>query len=81
MNYLLKKKFIQDIDPLFKVQVVNFVEGLFQEKMFQIKEINGQKITATELFEYFKIYSTAFEDNRMPNPNSLLKVNRIGFEN
>lgn len=54
--------------------MVNFIESLFQEKMFQIKEINGSKVTATELFEYFKIYCMAFQDNRMPNPNSLLKV-------
>lgn len=54
--------------------MVNFIESLFQEKMFQIKEINGTKVTATELNEYFKIYCTAFQDNRMPNPNSLLKV-------
>ncbi|CAF0968693.1 unnamed protein product [Brachionus calyciflorus] len=65
---------LNDIDPLFRIQVVNFIEGLFQEKLFQIKEINGEQITTTELFEYFKIYCEAFQDNQLPNPKSLLKV-------
>lgn len=65
---------LNEIDPAFRTQVVNLVEGLFQEKMFQIKEINGQKITTTEMYEYFKIYCSAFQSNQMPNPRSLLKV-------
>lgn len=46
----------KDIDPAFRGQISNLIEGLLRDKIFQIKEINGVNITSTELFEYFKVF-------------------------
>lgn len=53
--------------------MVNLVEGIFQDKIFQIKEINGEQITAAEFFEYFKICFSAFQSGKIPSPRALFE--------
>jgi atlastin len=41
---------------------------------FTLKEINNQKITCKELFEYFKSYCALFAKHKQPEPKSLLQA-------
>jgi hypothetical protein len=47
---------------------------MFQDKIFQIKEINGEQITSAQLFEYFKVYSSVFRLDKIPCGTTLLRA-------
>ena len=45
-----------DIEKDFKTQLQSFVPELFRmDNVNFVKEINGEQITSTQLFEYFRV--------------------------
>ena len=50
--------FFKDIERDFKTQLGSFVPELFRpDNPNFVKEINGEEVTAIQLFEYFKVSS------------------------
>lgn len=43
-----------------------------------VKEINGQRVKARDLVQYFKSYINIYKGNELPEPKSMLVV-RIDF--
>lgn len=54
-------------------QTKEFIENHLVTQ-FTLKEINNQKITCKELYEYFKSYSAIFGKHHKPEPKSLLQA-------
>lgn len=56
--------FYVDIEPDFKAQLLSFVPALFRSDNSNfIKEINGEQISSTDLFEYFRVHIEYFTIN------------------
>jgi hypothetical protein len=72
----LKKKFFKkfihfsidlDIEKDFKKQLQAFVPELFRlDNTNFVKEINGEQITSTQLFEYFRVSHLYLRTNKSP---------------
>lgn len=62
---------LKDIEKDFKEYVVKFIESTFSPAP-AVKEINGEEITAYELYEYFRAYCHVFEADELPEPKSML---------
>ncbi|CAF1261908.1 unnamed protein product [Rotaria magnacalcarata] len=64
-----------DIEQDFKKQLLTLVPELFNmENGNFLKEINGEMITSTDLFEYFKSYCTVFASGELPTPKAMLEA-------
>jgi len=47
--------FLKDIEPDFKIQLLELVPLLLSPENLVVKEIHGRDITGKELVEYFKV--------------------------
>lgn len=63
-----------DIEFDFKKQLQVLVPLLLSSENLVLKEINGQKITARELLEYFKAYIKIYQGDELPEPKSMLQA-------
>lgn len=63
-----------DIDPEFKRNLQILVPMLLSPENLVLKEINGQKVKAWELVQYFKSYINIYSGNELPEPKSMLVV-------
>ncbi|XP_013786327.1 atlastin-2-like isoform X1 [Limulus polyphemus] len=65
---------LADIEQDFKNQLKVLVPLLLDPKNLVVKEINGHKITARELVEYFKAYTNIYKGDELPEPKSMLEA-------
>ncbi|KAI1287873.1 Atlastin-1 [Halotydeus destructor] len=63
---------LQDVDPHFVNQLRVLVKHMFQPENIMIKKINGQEVTGSELFEYFKAYVNIFTSGDLIEPESIM---------
>lgn len=63
---------LSDIDTEFKRCLQVLVPILLAPEILILKEINGQKVRAWELVQYFKSYINIYSDNELPEPKSML---------
>lgn len=66
--------FAVDIDPEFKKNLQILVPMLLAPENLVLKKINGQKVRARELVQYFKSYIQIYSGNELPEPKSMLVV-------
>lgn len=69
--------FFADIDPDFKKNLQIFVPMLLAPENLVLKKINGQKVKARDLVQYFKSYIQIYSGNELPEPKSMLVVSII----
>ncbi|CAF1266231.1 unnamed protein product [Adineta steineri] len=66
---------LSDIETDFKTQLQSLIPETFNiENENFIKEINGEQITSTDLFEYFKSYCAVFASGILPSPKAMLEA-------
>ncbi|CAF4300028.1 unnamed protein product, partial [Adineta steineri] len=66
---------LEDIEKDFKTQLQAFVPELFRtDNINFVKEINGEHITSTQLFEYFRSYCAVFASGDLPSPKAMLEA-------
>lgn len=66
---------LSDIEKDFKTQLLTFVPTLFSTKNDNFaKEINGEKVTSSDLFEYFRTYCAVFASGELPTPKAMLEA-------
>jgi len=66
---------LKDIEEDFKTQLQLFVPELFNSANEHfIKEINGERVTASQLFEYFRTYCKVFASGELPTPKAMLEA-------
>uniref|UniRef100_A0A0K8TP26 Putative conserved plasma membrane protein n=1 Tax=Tabanus bromius TaxID=304241 RepID=A0A0K8TP26_TABBR len=63
---------LKDITDEFKSSVRDFVPMLLSPENLIIKQINGQKVRARDLIQYFKSYMAIYKGNELPEPKSML---------
>lgn len=63
-----------DIDPEFKKNLQILVPMLLAPENLVLKKINGQKVKARDLVQYFKSYIQIYSGNELPEPKSMLVV-------
>ncbi|CAF1236191.1 unnamed protein product [Rotaria sp. Silwood1] len=64
-----------DIEEDFKSQLLKLVPEIFRlDNENFIKEINGEQITSTDLFEYFRTYCAVFASGELPSPKAMLEA-------
>lgn len=64
---------LKQIDPLFVKYVAQLVFGICAPENLIIKEINGQKVRAQDLVQYFEDYLNIL--NQTPPPETIYEVN------
>lgn len=67
---------LADITPEFKKSLKSLTPMLLAPENLIIKQINGQKVRAKELIQYFKSYMAIYKGNELPEPKSMLIVSR-----
>lgn len=65
-----------DLEHDFKENLQEFVPMLFAAKNLVIKEVNGQKVRARNLLQYFKAYINIFKEKELPLPKNVLAVSK-----
>ncbi|XP_067130951.1 atlastin-2 isoform X1 [Centruroides vittatus] len=65
---------LADIEHEFREQLKVLVPLLLSKENLVRKEINGRKITARELVEYFKAYVNVFKGDELPEPKTMLEA-------
>ncbi|KAL7677747.1 hypothetical protein ACOME3_003984 [Neoechinorhynchus agilis] len=65
---------LKDIVNDFVNQMKEFIESVFSADRLQIKKINGEEITCSQLFEYFKAYCTVLQSDELPHPKAMLQA-------
>lgn len=65
---------LADITPEFKQSLRSLVTMLLSPENLIVKEINGQKVRARDLIQYFKSYMAIYKGNELPEPKSMLVV-------
>lgn len=65
---------ISDIDIKFRTNLKQLVSSLLGTDKLSPKIINGQKVKAGELYNYFKAYMTLFNSDQIPNPRTIMQV-------
>ncbi|XP_078001092.1 atlastin-2-like [Glandiceps talaboti] len=65
---------LSDIDDDFKKQLKSLVPSLLSPDKLIAKEINGTKVTARALVEYFKAYINIYQGDELPEPKSMLQA-------
>lgn len=68
--------FVIEIDPDFKKNLKILVPMLLAPENLVLKRINGQKVKARELVQYFKSYIQIYSGNELPEPKSMLVVSQ-----
>ncbi|XP_053687570.1 atlastin [Sabethes cyaneus] len=63
---------LADITTEFKNSLKELVPMLLAPQNIIAKEINGQKVRARDLVQYFKSYMTIYKGNELPEPKSML---------
>uniref|UniRef100_A0A023EUV9 Putative guanylate-binding protein n=1 Tax=Aedes albopictus TaxID=7160 RepID=A0A023EUV9_AEDAL len=63
---------LADITPEFKQSLKELVPMLLSPTNLIPKEINGQKVKARDLVQYFKSYMAIYKGNELPEPKSML---------
>lgn len=65
---------LQEIDDEFLKFVKELVPSLFAPENLIIKKINGQKVRARDLVQFWEKYFDIFNGDKLPEPPSILKV-------
>lgn len=65
---------LSDITPEFKNSLKSLTPMLLAPENLIIKRINGQKVRAKEMIQYFKSYIAIYKGNELPEPKSMLIV-------
>ncbi|UJR09608.1 hypothetical protein I4U23_013843 [Adineta vaga] len=66
---------LSDIEDDFKKQLQVLIPELFRlDNQYFVKEINGEQITSTDLFEYFRSYCAVFASGVLPSPKAMLEA-------
>lgn len=63
---------LKDITAEFKQSLRELVPMLLAPENLITKEINGQKVRARDLIQYFKSYMAIYKGNELPEPKSML---------
>lgn len=63
--------YLKDIANEFKIHLNSFMTYLFSPENIECKQINGRKITAKELFDYFKAYIKIYQSDDLPAPKTI----------
>ncbi|XP_017780386.1 PREDICTED: atlastin-like [Nicrophorus vespilloides] len=63
---------LKDISDEFKQNLQILVPMLLAPENLVLKQINGQKVKARDLVQYFKSYINIYSDNELPEPKSML---------
>uniref|UniRef100_A0A182K3G1 GB1/RHD3-type G domain-containing protein n=1 Tax=Anopheles christyi TaxID=43041 RepID=A0A182K3G1_9DIPT len=63
---------LADITPEFKKSLRELVPMLLAPENLIVKEINGQRVKARDLVQYFKSYMAIYKGNELPEPKSML---------
>lgn len=70
---------LADITPEFKQSLRSLVAMLLSPENLIVKQINGQKVRARDLIQYFKSYMAIYKGNELPEPKSMLVVSKESF--
>lgn len=65
---------LDEILPQFLDSVKELVPQLFAPQNLVVKKINGQKIRARDLIQYFQTYLDIFNGNTLPEPKAVFMV-------
>lgn len=65
---------LSDITPEFKQSLKSLIPMLLAPENLILKQINGQKVRARDLIQYFKSYMAIYKGNDLPEPKSMLVV-------
>lgn len=65
---------ILDIEVEFKRNLQQLVPMLLAPENLVPKLINGQRVKAKDLLQYFKSYMNIYKGNELPEPKSMLVV-------
>lgn len=71
------KKFdgnLKDIDPEFLKYAKELTQDLFAPENLLIKQISGQNLRARDLLHYLQEYTNVFNNNMLPEPQSMYEV-------
>uniref|UniRef100_A0AAG5CQ62 GB1/RHD3-type G domain-containing protein n=1 Tax=Anopheles atroparvus TaxID=41427 RepID=A0AAG5CQ62_ANOAO len=63
---------LSDITDEFKKSLRELVPMLLAPENLIVKEINGQRVKARDLVQYFKSYMAIYKGNELPEPKSML---------
>ncbi|XP_045460885.1 atlastin isoform X1 [Harmonia axyridis] len=63
---------LNDIDSEFKDNLKILVPMILAPENLVVKQINGQKVKARDLVQYFKCYMQIYQGNELPEPKSML---------
>lgn len=63
---------LSDITKDFKEHLKHFIPLILSPSKLVIKQINGAKINAIQLLEYFKSYIALYQGDQFPEPQSML---------
>lgn len=63
---------LKDITSEFKQSLREFIPMLLAPDNLIMKEINGQRVRARDLIQYFKSYMAIYKGNELPEPKSML---------
>lgn len=65
---------LEEIRPIFTQQLLDLVPYVLKADSLTPKRINGEKITARSLFNYFDSYVEIFNSDKIPTSESLHAV-------
>lgn len=65
---------LASIEPVFKQSLKGLVPMLLAPESLIVKSINGQKVRARDLIQYFKSYMAIYKGTELPEPKSMLAV-------
>lgn len=65
---------MQPISSDFKKYVKELTPSLFAPENLIIKQINGNKVRAKQLSQYLQAYTNIFNENKLPEPRTVLMV-------
>lgn len=65
---------LADITPEFKQSLQELIPMLLSPERLILKEINGQKVCARDLIQYFQSYMNIYKGNELPEPKTMLVV-------
>lgn len=63
---------LTDITPEFKQSLIDLIPEVLAPEKLIVKEINGQKVKARDLVQYFISYLNIFKSEDMPEPKTML---------
>lgn len=63
-----------DLDPEFKMCLLDLIPSIFSPSNLIPKVINGEKVKARDLLTYFKSYMDIFNSDKVPPVASIIEV-------